>query len=109
MDYLGSNLVRDGVRILPIKNLIRPEHHNHFVTAHIRNVMRPARNRFNHFWLFTIGKQLISITRHYMTKTKACFTLDHQKLLALGMVMMATARNSRMRGKKRKLPGVFGF
>ena len=47
--FVGTSyLVDDGIGTGPVKDLVRPEHDHHFIAADVGDVVRPARNGFDH-------------------------------------------------------------
>ena len=50
-------------------------------------------------WLATRGNQLMHLARLHVPELETCLPLDHQKLLGLAVVVVATARATGVRGE----------
>ena len=68
--------------------------------------MRPARHGFDDFGLVATGDQLVGLAGLHVAELEPRLALDHQKLLGFGVVVVATARNARVRREIAELPAV---
>lgn len=97
------------IRLFAVKNLVGPQHHNHFVSAHVGDVMRPAGHGFYHLGLVATGQQFMRLAGLHVPELKAGLAPDHQKLLGLAVVLMPATGDARVGCKKRKLPAVWRY
>ena len=86
--------------MLWIKNFVRPEHHDHFVAANVRNVVRPARDRLDDCGLCAIREKFVGFFGYDMSETEPRVSLNHQKLFIFRMVIMPPTRDPRVGREK---------
>src|SRR5690606_41095262 len=79
-----------------IENFVSPKHHDHFIVAHVSNVMRPPWNGFDDFWLLARGEKFIKLTRHDVTETETSLAFDDQELFRLGVVIVPATSDTGM-------------
>ena len=77
------------VRASTVKNLVSPQHDQHFISTRIGDVMRPPRNCIHDLGFIPRSCQLVCFPRQHMTKTKKPLPLDNQELLSLAMVVVS--------------------
>lgn len=91
---------------MAIKDLVSPEHDDHFVLPDVGDVVRPSGHGFYDFCLAAISQQLIGFTRIHMAELEAGLPLDDEEFLGLGVVVVAATGNARLGGKEGELTAV---
>ena len=102
----GSERAGEGVRTLAVEDLVGPQHDDHLVAADVGDVVGPARHGLDDLGLGAAGHQFVRLSGLHVAELEARLALDDKELLGLGVVVVTTARDSRVRREVAELAAV---